>query len=143
MAIIKEKRIAISSVIENLSPEGFTEGEPETTQVSSDGFLKIDGERLILSYTESREGERTYHEITVCSDGVVVSHRGSVVSDMTFREGEKTKTLYSIPPYSFDMTVLTKRIRSTLTKDGGRLDIFYEMNIGGQDKKVRMRITVS
>ena len=59
---------------------------------------------------------------------------------MLFREGYTDKSLYQVPPYSFDAVIYTKKIRSTLTKDGGRVDIFYRMTLGGAEKNVRMRI---
>ena len=34
----------------------------------------------------------------------------------------------------------TKKIRNNMTRDGGRLDIFYSMKIGGVDRAVKMKI---
>ena len=60
---------------------------------------------------------------------------------MRFSDGETFNTLYCVGPYSFDMTVRTKRIRNSLTVDGGELQLIYSMNVGGQEKNVRMRIS--
>ena len=55
MAFIKEKKFRISSVIENLLPSGLFDGEPERTEISPDGFLKIsEGEYEI---TEKADGD--------------------------------------------------------------------------------------
>ena len=59
---------------------------------------------------------------------------------MHFADGVVHKSEYSVPPYTFDTVITTKKVRNNLTRAGGRLDLYYEMNIGGQDKKVRMKI---
>ena len=140
MAIIKEKKFIIKSVIENLSPSGAAEGEPEGTSIVCDGFLKISGNEINISYTENSEGGKIVSDITV-SDGVVrVKRVGAVESDIIFSPDKPHKSLYRVPPFSFDTTVVTKKIRNSLTKDGGRLDIYYDMEIGGAAKYVKMRI---
>ena len=49
MAIIKEKRITVSSVIENLSPSGAVEGDAEQTSAIYNGFLKISESEINIS----------------------------------------------------------------------------------------------
>ena len=66
---------------------------------------------------------------------------GGIVSDMLFIEGEETKTLYQIPPYKFDMTLKTKKIRSDFHDDCGELQLIYSMNVGGGQKNARMKIS--
>ena len=75
-------------------------------------------------------------EITVNDDGVRVVRSGAIVSDILFKENFLHKSLYTLPPYSFDMEVTTSRIR----RGEGRLDIFYKMTLGGQDKRVKMTL---
>ena len=71
----------------------------------------------------------------------MLQKRGDVESDMTFREGDEVKTVYRVGPYSFDMVVRTKRIRNSLDTAGGELGLLYSMNVGGQEKNVRMKIS--
>lgn len=140
MAIIKEMRFCVSSHIENLASAGLSDSSTEKTEITPEGFYKIDGEEYIITYNEQTEGDRVFTEITVQGGKVTLTRRGAVISDMLFAEGEIHKSEYSVPPYTFDTVITTKKVRNNLTRDGGRLDLFYEMNIGGQDKKVRMRI---
>ena len=140
MAVIKEKKIIISSVIENLLPSGLSDGEPEKTEVSADGFLKISDGEYILSYVEKTESGRVSSDIFITDSTVRVKRSGDIESDMLFCEGLSHKSLYSVTPYSFDAEIFTKKIRKSMTRDGGRIDIFYTMKIGGADKKVKMRI---
>ena len=142
MAVIKEKKIIIISVIENLDKNGIPEGEPEKTETVADGFFKISDDSFIIMYSEQSEGGKIVSDIEITKDSVSVKRRGGLESNLLFTEGETNKSLYTVPPYSFDVEIFTKKIRNNLTRDGGRLDIFYKMSIGGQDKNVRMKIEI-
>ena len=131
MAIIKEKKIKITSTIENLNENGISDGSPERTESVCEGFLKISDTELLLTYSESTEGGKIVSDISITKEGVKVTRRGAVRSDMYF---------YEVSPYTFDVIVYTRKIRNNITKDGGRLDIYYDMKIGGADKNVIMKI---
>ncbi len=140
MAIIKEMKFYISSSIDNLTKEGLADGEPERNDITVEGFYKISDEGYEITYSEMTEGGKVVSDIIITASSVTVKRRGAVDSEMVFSEGLLHKSLYTVSPYSFDAEVLTKRIRNGLTKDGGRIDIFYNMKIGGADKAVKMRI---
>lgn len=140
MAIIKEMKFYISSSIDNLTKEGLADGEPERNDITVEGFYKISDEGYEITYSEMTEGGKVVSDIIITTSSVTVKRRGAVDSEMVFSEGLLHKSLYTVSPYSFDAEVLTKRIRNGLTKDGGRIDIFYNMKIGGADKAVKMRI---
>ena len=140
MAIIKEMKFYISSSIDNRTKEGLADGEPERNDITVEGFYKISDEGYEITYSEMTEGGKVVSDIIITSSSVTVKRRGAVESEMVFSEGLLHKSLYTVSPYSFDAEVLTKRIRNGLTKDGGRIDIFYNMKIGGADKAVKMRI---
>lgn len=141
MAYIYELEYTVHSIIENLDATGLAEGEPEISITTAEGFLKVSGERSVVSYTESTEGGKVATDITIEDGSLTLSRRGAVVFDATFREGESCKTVYSVPPYSFDAEIKTRRIRSDITKSGGEIRLLYSMNIGGQDKSVRLKIS--
>lgn len=140
MAIIKEKKFRISSVIESLSPTGLVEGDPERTEITPDGFLKISDSETVIMYSEQTESGKVVSDIIITENSVTVKRRGAVVSDMVFIEGESHKSLYEVPPYSFDTEIFTKKIRNNMTRDGVRIDIFYSMKMGGADRAVKMKI---
>ena len=142
MAIIKEKKIRVLSEIENLLPSGAPDGECERTEASYDAFFKISEGKYEISYSEMSDSGKIVSTIVISESSVKLTRRGAIESDMTFSPGLSDKSLYSLPPYSFDMVITTRKIRNNLTRDGGRLDIFYNMQIGGADKRVRMTLTV-
>ena len=140
MAFIKEKKFRISSVIENLDSNGLALSDTEKTEIVAAGFLKINGGALEISYTEQTEGGKVVSDIIISDSVVDVKRRGAVESDMHFEEGVCHKSLYSVVPYSFDSEVITRKIRNNMTRDGGKIDIFYNMKIGGAEKSIKMRI---
>ena len=143
MAFIYECSIKIHSVIDNLDELGLPEGDPEINIITTDGFLKAKDGLICLDYKEVSEENKTLVSLSVDEGGrVELSRRGAVVCDMIFAEGEEHCCLYQIPPYSFDMTLKTKKVRTTLSRSGGELQLIYSMNVGGQDKNVRMKIRV-
>lgn len=142
MSIIKEKKLKISSVIENLTAEGLVDGEAEKTEITPDGFLKIYDDKYEISYVDSSDGARVVTDIIITENAVDVKRSGDVHSDMHFEDGVLHKSLYTVAPYSFDSEIMTRKIRNNMTRDGGKVDIFYNMKIGGAEKSVRMRIEV-
>lgn len=140
MAYIYECKIEVHSVIDNLDQSGLPEGEPEVSDVCSDGFIKAEEGALTLSYVEIGEGTRVSCDVIIDGEAVTIKRRGDVVFDVTLSEGKTVSTVYSVPPYSFDTTVRCRRIRQAMTNRGGSLSLLYSMNIGGQEKSVRMTI---
>ena len=145
MAFIYDAEIRIHSVIEELDDSGLATGEPEVNISTVPGFLKYDrtSGALALSYVEYAEGEKTLTDISISDGAVRLTRRGALTSDMLFREGETTTSLYTVGPYSFDMELNTGRIRQGLTKEGGELSLIYTMNVGGAGKAARMKLRVT
>lgn len=142
MKLIYDAEITVNSVIDNLSDDGFIEGDPEITILSSKATVKTEGDKTEIVYTEESEGNKTLCTLTLDSGRVLLSRQGAVECDLSFTEGESCSCIYKVPPYAFDMAVHTLKIR-TSTGDGAiELQLIYLMNIGGQNKKVRMKISV-
>lgn len=133
--------LTVNSVIDNLSDAGLPEGDPEINIFTTEGALSvIDGGHLI-TFSEEQDGSTAHTSLYVYDGSVRLIKSGAITSEMHFAEGEVYNTLYCVGPYSFDMTVRTKKIRNTVTADGGELQLIYTMNVGGQEKNVRMKIS--
>ncbi len=143
MKRITEAKIKILSVIENLDASGLAEGDSERSESEACGFYHYsDCGEIIISYTEKGEGGKAETLITVRDESVTVKRTGAIESELFFKEGEEHRSVYSVPPYSFDASVITKRIRRSLGLDGGSLDLIYIMKIGGADKSAKMKIWI-
>lgn len=135
------KKINIVSTIDELDDIGLTESS-ERTEVSVPVQICEIGSLLTLSYTEEGEGQRCDSLISIKGSEITVRRTGSVESEFVFIENEMHKSLYKIPPYSFDAEIFTRKIRNNLTRGIGNLTILYDMTIGGGKKRVNMKITV-
>ena len=133
--------LTVNSVIDNLDDAGLPDGDPEINIFTTDGELTVSDRGMMLSFTEDNEGQKTVTTLFMIKDKVTLGKRGAIESNISFLEGEVYKTVYRVGPYAFDMTVETKRIRNSMTRLGGELQLIYSMNVGGQEKNVRMKIT--
>ena len=61
---------------------------------------------------------------------------------MELEQGREFSAPYSVPPYSFDMTLLCGRIRAGLSAEGGDLRLVYDMTVGGATRRCRLNIKV-
>ena len=142
MPSIKEAKIKIESVIENVGPSGLPEGDAERTVSEVSGFIHYTDEGILLTYSEENEGAVVYSDISYSDGEVWVKRRGALVSELFFKEGAEHSSVYEVTPYKFDATVKTRRIRASFSDSGGELSLFYNMKIGGADKSARMRIWI-
>ena len=136
------KKINIVSIIEELDDAGLAESS-ERTEVSVPVEICEVGSLVTLSYTEVNEGQKCHSLITVKDGEITVRRSGSVESEFVFSEKTSHKSLYKIPPYSFDAEIFTKKIRNNLTRGVGTLSILYDMTVGGGKKRVNMKISVT
>ena len=141
MSLDRQVKIAASSEISNLSPSGYQEGETEITEEEADGTLSLTDGALVIKYEVKGEGGSVETEIILSASQLRVKRCGAVSSDFLFEEGSEHASLYSVGPYSFDTAIRTRKIRNRMTESGGRIDVFYDMRIGGADKYVKMKIT--
>ena len=137
MAFIKEGRFSVRSRIEDLDENGLATDAEELCSESA-GFLRVAEDEMLLTYTEGEGEAKVFSQVLIRGETVTVNRRGASESSMVLKIGEKQTSIYKVPPYAFDMEVEAKRIRNSMTLQGGRLDLFYLMTIGGQARKVRL-----
>jgi uncharacterized beta-barrel protein YwiB (DUF1934 family) len=145
MKAFKEARVTVASEITPIDDSGLPlkNEDVEKTETQALAFLKIEDGTLSLSYFEKQGEATTNTDITVGDKSVSVFRRGAIESSFVFEEGKSHKSLYKIPPYEFESEITTKKIRNTLTENGGVITIFYDMTVGGDVRRVKMRIEVS
>ena len=134
--------IKITSTIDELDDNGLIEST-EKNDESYEATLTEWGAALTISYHESGEDKEVDTLITIKGDEVTVKRDGSISSEFIFRERYTHKALYSIPPFSFDAEIFTRKIRGGLTASGGEMTIIYDMSVGGAKKSIRMKISLS
>ena len=136
----KSVKIKIESKIENLDEAGLSSGDIERSEVSLPAEMSVFDGGFELSYSEKTEGGEVLSVVTVLDGFVRVVRRGAIESSFDFKRGVSHSSVYSMSGYKFDVKILPKRVDSRLDADGGLVDLLYNMNIGGADKAVRMKI---
>ncbi|MBQ8380712.1 MAG: DUF1934 domain-containing protein [Clostridia bacterium] len=142
MAITKSIRLAIHSNISNIGEGGVREGAAEITDSAHDAEMTVTESSVIIKYKETTEGGDVISKITSEGDTVTVERSGAIRSVMVFKPGSVYRSLYEIPPFSFDMAITVKAMKNSITLFGGSADILYTMDIGGAQKSCRMKITL-
>ena len=138
--MLKKVRIKIESSIDNLDSAGIPDGDSEKTVTEAEGTYRFSSDDAVITYKERAEGTEISSRITVVSDSVSVRRSGGIESELFFSEGVAHSSVYGAPPYTFDMRIFTRRIRGGIGEHGGSLDIFYDMEIGGAKKSVKMTV---
>ena len=141
--IIRESKIRIESVIQSLTAGGTPEGEVERTTFEAVGYYHLkDSSHALVTYTESAEGGNITSELLILPTSVRVKKQGAIISDMRIEAGITDLSVYSIPPYKFDMTVEGVSVEHTLTEGEGRVFLEYKMKVGGADRHAEMKIWI-
>ena len=139
---MKNVKIEIDSTVEDLDDAGLVDNS-DRTQSTADGAMICEGGLVHLSYSETSENVTTKSDIIIKDGEVSVKRSGGVEYDFLFIEGKTTKSIYTVPPYSFDTEIYTRKIRKDFEGSTGKLTLIYDMTIGGARKKTRMNIQVS
>ena len=134
--------VTVRSYAENLDDFGLTESTESDTLTAEANLAVDENGRVVLLYTQKNDGSECKTNLTVEDKTATLTRSGAIESVMIFTEGETTETIYSIPPYSFDASIETKRIKSSLCATGGTLELLYFITVGGAKKKMRLSLTV-
>ena len=117
---------------------------PEITDEVNEGYIKYTdaGEVILVSYKSWTEGGTVTTDVHLSEDSIRLVRRGAIDSELVFREGESYTTVYKLPPYAFDMNVMTKKLSVSITPLGGEIRISYGLTVGGAEKLCEMHIAV-
>lgn len=138
MALIKVK-LRIKSVI-----NGTDEPTPEIAEEECFGVMRCaeDGGAERVSYKSTNgDGTKTESVIEFFDGAIRLLRHGAIESNMLFEVGVEHRSLYKIPPFSFDLTVNTSRIENSFSSLGGTLTLEYSMTVGGAERKCSMTVT--
>ena len=142
MTFIENVNVYIRSSIWELDGEQRREGSAEISDVKHEAQLFSGKGGVTVKFNERVEGSLIRSEILFSQGKIEVKKSGAIESAMVFVSGEDYESLYSIPPYSFDMKIFTKALKCSVTEGGGEATVLYRMEIGGAAKSCSMKITV-
>lgn len=110
----------------------FDNGEPEVTELVTEGTLSSDGdEEYTLSYQESEltglEGTLTTFQIE--KGRVTLLREGQVNSQMVFEQGRRHLSMYNTPYGALSIGVNTRKMKVDLGESGGEIEINYALEV--------------
>ena len=107
----------------------------------ADGCIEIKGNETKILYREKSEGVISVTDITFTErDRITLKKSGAARYECVFAVGKRCDFLYYAPPLSFDAQITAKSIRNSLCIVGGCIEIEYDMNMGGHNQRVSIRI---
>ena len=122
MERVRIKRISV------ITPEDG--GEEDRVEGEFSGALRTHGGEILLTFSEDVEGGRVFHRI-LWRDGTLTSdRRGAVTSQITFRVGETSQSVLSIPPLSLPLTVTTREVILLPTPSGIGFRVVFDSIVG-------------
>ena len=105
--------------------------DKDTMELVTEGKLEEQDGTLRLTYEESEltgmEGTTTVFQVE--PEKVTLLRLGNVSSEMVFEEGHRHMSLYSTPYGNMEISIMARRLHSTLEPSGGRLEIDYDIEI--------------
>jgi len=80
--------------------------------------------------------------IKVSPDEVVVLRKGAFNSKMIYQQGKTTEFMYHMPYGDIEVILHTKKINNNLCNIGGKLNLFYSVDMQGETFEHSMSIEV-
>ncbi len=119
-------------VIISIQGKQLYEGsEQDSMELVTEGKLVQGDDYLRLSYEESEltgmVGTTTLFQVE--PSRITLLRIGSVSSEMVFEQGKRHTSLYNTPYGSMEVGIKARKLNSSLTMQGGKLEIDYDIEI--------------
>lgn len=145
---MNEKNVKIKLFAAIMRGEG-DDVEKDNIRLTSEGVMRLDGDRLEISYEEVMGEDGCVENVLSFSPAepniVTIVREGAASTVMTFSEKGRYKCKYNVGFAEFDMTVATQSIANKVTfEKGGVLRLDYTTEIQGvalQTSRFRFDIT--
>ena len=121
----------MKDVLITISSSQALGGDRDDMEFVTRGKYSVDDDGIRLMYEESELTgmSGTMTDFLVTPGTVIMSRSGSVNSQMIFREGAKESFAYRTPFGTLNMGLDTYRIHHALGKDGGSMEIEYDIDM--------------
>ena len=126
---MEEKKLPVQLSIRG--EQYFDDGDPDATELTTEGTLTLREGNLYLAYQESEltgmEGTTT--TFAVEGPRVTLMRTGSVNSQMVFEEGKQHTSLYETPFGELTVDIQTSKLIHNLSERGGLMEIKYSIAV--------------
>lgn len=132
--------IKITSVITPYENGAPSAKERQMLHSTAKGSISVGDDGGVLSYTEESDGavSETVIRFPASRDGLTLERTGAIESKIELFYGREHHSTYSLPPYSFPLSVTLSSLENTLSAEGGRLRLSYKMTLGGEEQSVSL-----
>ena len=117
-----------------------TDGDALHTDMTADGVFYKAGGTYVLEYDNEEQKCRT--KVVVDVNSVTVTHTGSVETCMVFKNDYTHKSSYGIEYGDIDMEIRTERIFADVNDEGGSIELWYALWLGGSLSDAKMIIEI-
>ena len=109
--------------------------EPEKMQIKTVGAFRVEGNRAIVSYSETEvtgmEGSLTEISFDMRDTGIITMTRtGAVSTALVFEKGKRHHCVYQTPYMPFEVCVRTLNVKNSIDTNGC-LELEYVVEIRG------------
>lgn len=111
--------------------EQILDGESDKIEVLTSGnYIMKNGNSYIgyKEYDEENPNDYFNNLIKVEDNMVTITRKGPMRSQLMLQKGRRHQCYYQTPAGELIIGVYTKTMNSTLTKDGGRLEVSYTLD---------------
>ena len=121
-------------IISILGQQEFAGQEMDSTEFVTEGTISKTEYGFLLEYDESELTgmEGTHTAFQICPSSVSLVRSGAFKSEMVFERNKKHYTPYETPYGTMTLDIITHELESTITEDGGDLNIRYAIEIQHQ-----------
>lgn len=109
----------------------YIDGEPDASELMTQGRLTLREDGFILTYEETAltgmEGTTT--RFAQEGEQITLTRTGTVNNHLVFQEGRQHSSLYETPYGSVTVDVHTNYLRSTISEAGGALELSYDVSV--------------
>lgn len=132
---------AVISIVSNASME-----DGELIEVVSPGrYIEENGVyKAVYEETKISGMEGTTTTLEIENEKVTLIREGATEARMIFDYNDPTVSLYSTPYGSLQISILTRKLDVDVNDKGGKIDIDYEISIGGdKPQKTNLSLKIS
>ena len=119
----------------------ITDGEPLNTRLEAPATFYKENDTYVLMYKNREQACDT--KVVVDSSSVSVTHSGSVETTMVFKNEYTYKSNYGLEYGELDLEVRTERIFVDINTDGGSIELWYTLILGGSESDAKMIIEIT
>lgn len=121
---MKKKALISVKTVQNI------DGEKEVIELITEGEYYKSGSQYIAEYDETEisgmEGTRT--TLKMEKDRVSIVRRGTTNSDIEFKKGQTTVSLYSTPFGVLNIMIKPTLVKVDVDENGGKVKLEYKVN---------------